>query len=42
MVDREDDKNPMKVVIAIEVPFGGITRIHEYYKSNYDKELIDI
>jgi len=36
LVDREDDKNPMKVVIASEAPFGGIARVREYHKFNYD------
>jgi hypothetical protein len=28
-VNREDDKNPMRMVIAIEVPSKGLKRMYE-------------
>jgi hypothetical protein len=39
VVDREENKNTLRVVVASEVPSRGMKRIHESDNSNSDKDL---
>jgi len=39
MVDREEDQNPLRVVVVHQAPSRGMKRTREFDNSNFDKEL---